>query len=130
MGSLGGSLGKADTQLKALLEGFRANRPKRQVSPEMMALSEDSIDMALACIDVIRWSSPVDPFADGTPPAYPDGHYVRKLGFYWPDTGHKATGAQVQLLTLAIQDLMEGKPPITGDEFVARIEVVMKGVSI
>jgi hypothetical protein len=129
MGSLGGSLSKADTQMKALLEAFRDNRPARQESPALLALSEDVLDLALACIDVIRWSSPVDPFADGTPPAYPDGYYARELGFSWPDTGHKATGAQVQLLTLAITDLMDGKPPITGDVFTARIHGIMKGES-
>jgi hypothetical protein len=49
------------------------------------------------------------------------------MGFAWPDTGHKATGAQVQQLELAITDLMESKPPITGDEFIARIHNIMRG---
>jgi hypothetical protein len=129
VGSLGGSLSKADTQLKALIAGFRDNRPARQESPALLALSEDVLDMALAVIDVVRWSSPVDPWADGPPPAYPDSFCARELGFAWPDTGHKATGAQVQLLTLALEDLMVAKPPVTGEQFVERVTAIMKGES-
>jgi hypothetical protein len=112
-----------------LLESLSPQRRQEPETPALLALSENAIDMAIAVVDIVRWCSPVDPWAEGPPPSYPDSHCARELGFAWPDAGHKATGGQVQQLSLAVTDLLASKPPLTGEEFIARVQMIMKGES-
>jgi hypothetical protein len=115
------------------LEMLEALKPQKGTAPSPYAarfdqIGNDALDILVSVVEIIRWSAPEDPFPDGTKPEYPMGYYSRILGFQdAPPYDHKITGAQIQLLMLALEDLILGKPPVSDEAFIERVKSIMKG---
>jgi hypothetical protein len=114
-----------------LLESLKPQKGDRPgpYAERFAQMSDETLEILMVCLEACHYSVPGSvPWPNDEPAERPWGCYARQFGF--ADGGdNKLSGAQVQSILLAREDLILGRPPLSDDVFTARVKSIMKGES-